>query len=81
MISLCTVMSSSDNTTTVMECLNAGVEEYLRKPVTKREVQGLWKHVWRRVQNLRRVTEGNVQNVVMVDLLQFDYIWLLIWIL
>ncbi|EFN57379.1 hypothetical protein CHLNCDRAFT_142774 [Chlorella variabilis] len=42
------MMSSVDQEETVAECVQQGAEEYLVKPVTKKEVQHIWQHVWRK---------------------------------
>jgi DNA-binding response OmpR family regulator len=34
----------------VFECIRGGAEDYLLKPVTRKEVQHMWQHVWRRQQ-------------------------------
>ena len=34
----------------MFECIRGGAEDYLLKPVTKKEVQHMWQHVWRRQQ-------------------------------
>ena len=44
------VMSANEHTETVFECIREGAEDYLLKPVTKKEVQNIWQHVWRRQQ-------------------------------
>ncbi len=44
------VMSANERTETVFECIRGGAEDYLLKPVTKKEVQHMWQHVWRRQQ-------------------------------
>lgn len=43
-------MSANERTETVFECIRGGAEDYLLKPVTKKEVQHMWQHVWRRQQ-------------------------------
>lgn len=43
-------MSANEHTDTVFECIRGGAEDYLLKPVTKKEVQYIWQHVWRRQQ-------------------------------
>ena len=43
-------MSANEHTETVFECIREGAEDYLLKPVTKKEVQNIWQHVWRRQQ-------------------------------
>lgn len=42
------VMSANEHTDTVFECIRRGAEDYLLKPVTKKEVQYICQHVWRR---------------------------------
>lgn len=41
-------MSANEHSDTVFECIRAGAEDYLLKPLTKKEVQYIWQHVWRR---------------------------------
>ncbi len=41
-------MSANEQTDTVFQCIQGGAEEYLVKPVTKKEVQNIWQHVWKR---------------------------------
>ncbi len=43
-------MSANERTETVFECIRGGAEDYLLKPVTRKEVQHMWQHVWRRQQ-------------------------------
>ena len=43
-----TVMSANEHSDTVFECIRAGAEDYLLKPVGRKEVQHIWQHVWRR---------------------------------
>ena len=43
-------MSANEQTETVFECIRGGAEDYLLKPVTRKEVQHMWQHVWRRQQ-------------------------------
>lgn len=43
-------MSANERTETVLECIREGAEDYLLKPVTKKVVQCIWQHVWRRQQ-------------------------------
>lgn len=45
------MMSANGMYNTVFECLQGGAEEFLVKPVTKKEVQHIWTHVWKRVKN------------------------------
>lgn len=42
------MMSANEHPDTVFECIRAGAEDYLLKPLTKKEVQYIWQHVWRR---------------------------------
>ncbi len=44
------VMSANERRETVFECIRGGAEDYLLKPVTRKEVQHMWQHVWRRQQ-------------------------------
>lgn len=41
-------MSSIEQDETVLRCVEGGAEEYLVKPVTKKELQHIWQHVWRK---------------------------------
>lgn len=41
-------MSANEHPDTVFECIRGGAEDYLLKPLTKKEVQYIWQHVWRR---------------------------------
>lgn len=50
-------MSANEHTDTVFECIQRGAEDYLLKPVTKKEVQYICQHVW------RRQREGNGANM------------------
>ena len=52
-------MSANEHTDTVFECIRGGAEDYLLKPVTKKEVQYIWQHVWRRQQQ----TAMHVPNI------------------
>ncbi len=45
-------MSANEQNDTVFECIRGGAEDYLLKPVTRKEVQHIWQHVWRRQQQL-----------------------------
>ncbi|PSC67162.1 two-component response regulator-like APRR3 isoform X1, partial [Micractinium conductrix] len=42
------MMSSLDQQETVAAAVQNGAEEYLVKPVTRKEVQHIWQHVWRK---------------------------------
>lgn len=43
------MMSASEETERVCECIRGGAEEYLLKPVTKKEVQNIWQHVLKKL--------------------------------
>ena len=45
---LTAVMSSLEEQGTVYECVQSGAEEYLVKPVTRKDVQHVWQHVLRK---------------------------------
>lgn len=47
-VSRAAVMSANERSDTVLECISLGAEDYLLKPVTKKEVQNIWQHVYRR---------------------------------
>lgn len=49
------MMSANEHKDTVFECISNGAEEYLVKPVTKKEVQNIWQHVWRRVTSYQQL--------------------------
>ncbi|GAB4823950.1 hypothetical protein N2152v2_010996 [Parachlorella kessleri] len=42
------MMSSIEQDETVLQCVQGGADEYLVKPVTKKELQHIWQHVWRK---------------------------------
>lgn len=42
-------MSANEQMETVFEAIKGGAEEYLVKPVTRKEVQNIWQHVWKRL--------------------------------
>ncbi|KAL0046851.1 hypothetical protein WJX82_011494 [Trebouxia sp. C0006] len=57
------MMSANEHPDTVFECIRAGAEDYLLKPLTKKEVQYIWQHVWRRKhQPALRVSPQPVQE-------------------
>ena len=41
-------MSANEHADTVFECIREGAEDYLLKPVGRKEVAHIWQHVWRR---------------------------------
>ncbi|KAF5833547.1 hypothetical protein DUNSADRAFT_10078 [Dunaliella salina] len=43
------MMSASERAEMVYECIRGGAEEYLIKPVTRKEVQNIWTHIIRRL--------------------------------
>ena len=47
------VMSANETNDTVFECIQGGAEDYLLKPLTRKEVQMIWQHVWRRQQQAK----------------------------
>ncbi len=47
------VMSANEANACVFEAIKSGAEEYLVKPVTKKEVQNIWQYVWKRLSNAR----------------------------
>ena len=44
------MMSALEQTPTVFDCIKRGADDYILKPVTRKEVKYLWAHVWRRKQ-------------------------------
>lgn len=42
------MMSALEQTPTVFDCIKRGADDYILKPVTRKEVKYLWQHVWRR---------------------------------
>eukprot|EP00891_Asterochloris_glomerata_P004415 jgi/Astpho2/4415/Aster-00033 len=47
------MMSANETNDTVFECIQGGAEDYLLKPLTRKEVQMIWQHVWRRQQQAK----------------------------
>ena len=41
-------MSANEHADTVFECIQGGAEDYLLKPVARKDVQHVWQHAWRR---------------------------------
>ena len=63
-------MSANEHSKTVFECIRGGAEDYLLKPVTRKEVQYICQHVWRR-------QKGNVMNVPQLAPDEVRLPWLL----
>lgn len=59
---LLTVMSASERAEMVYECIRGGAEEYLIKPVTRKEVQNIWTHIIRRLNNGPNSTAAGSTN-------------------
>jgi len=55
------MMSSIEQGDTVCECVKGGAEEYLVKPVTRKEVQHIWQHVLRQQQQQQQ-NNNNISN-------------------
>lgn len=65
-------MSANEHTETVFECIRRGAEDYLLKPVTKKEVQYICQHVWRRqkqgAQSVPLMNSEEASHVCVSDL-------------
>jgi len=48
----CTVMSSHDSMISIFKCLAMGAVDFLIKPLRKNELKNIWKHIWKRHQNV-----------------------------
>jgi WD40 repeat protein len=59
------MMSSIDKGDTVQECVSSGAEEYLVKPVTRKEVQHMWQHVLRKRSALATVPQAEIAISVL----------------
>lgn len=44
------MMSASERSESIFECIKVGAEDYLLKPLSRLEVEFIWQHVWRRQQ-------------------------------
>ena len=42
------LMSSKDDQKAVLDCIENGAEDYILKPISKKDVINLWQHAWRR---------------------------------
>lgn len=56
------MMSAHEQAGTVFECIKRGAEDYILKPVTLKEIQHLWQHVWRRRFAFQRMEGGLVRD-------------------
>ena len=56
------MMSSIEQGDTVYECVSSGAEEYLVKPVTRKEIQHMWQHVLRKRSALVTVPQQQQQQ-------------------
>jgi ActR/RegA family two-component response regulator len=56
-------MSANEANGTVFEAIKGGAEEYLVKPVTKKEVQNIWQYVWKRSAAHRGEVGGSTGGV------------------
>ena len=61
------MMSSIDKGDTVYECVSSGAEEYLVKPVTRKEVQHMWQHVLRKRSALATVPQAEPTEAVTTE--------------
>jgi CheY-like chemotaxis protein len=48
----CAVMSSHDSMILIFKCLTMGAVDFLIKPLRKNELKNIWKHIWKRHQNV-----------------------------
>jgi response regulator of citrate/malate metabolism len=53
-------MSANEQKATVFEAIKGGAEEYLVKPVTKKEVQNIWQYVWKRASATQAADKAEV---------------------
>ncbi len=42
------MMSASESSENIFECIKDGAEDYLFKPLGRKEVEYIWQYVWRR---------------------------------
>ena len=61
-------MSSNSERQVVVECMDAGAEEYLNKPVTQKEASDVWQHVRRRERARTTLTEDRGVHEVSLGL-------------
>ena len=59
-------MSAMEQTPTVFDCIKRGADDYILKPVTRKEVRYLWQHVWRR-KNMKLETRDDASASAYVD--------------
>jgi uncharacterized protein (DUF2236 family) len=62
----CAVMSANEQKDTVFQAIKSGAEEYLVKPVTKKEVQNIWQYVWKRLQAQQEVPQQQLQQAAIL---------------
>lgn len=56
------MMSSSEQDETVFDCIQAGADDYILKPVAKKDITHLWQHVWRHQRKLHAVPDGGCSS-------------------
>ena len=55
-------MSANEHKLTVFEAIKGGAEEYLVKPVTRKEVANIWQYVWKRLSANHTVVKEEVNT-------------------
>lgn len=70
-------MSANEHQHMVFEAIKGGAEEYLVKPVTRKEVQNIWQYVWKRITAVQQATarlevgrDACCQHLQFVELLK-----------
>lgn len=75
-------MSANERKDAVFEAIRGGAEEYLVKPVTKKEVQNIWQHVWKRLSAAKLLRDqhevsnrphSSIQQLDVMDQAAGDY--------
>lgn len=56
------MMSASERSENIFECIRDGAEDYLFKPLGRKEVQYIWQHVWRRRHTFSQVVPFVVRH-------------------
>lgn len=71
------VMSADEHHNTVFQAIRDGAEEYLVKPVTKKEVQNIWQYVWKRLSaaQLHVKVEVGTSTLVLKLIAMFVVSW------